>query len=178
MNIRKLFRVRYQVRFESHWNMYALFFAGLSIFVLCVHFLGVKNIADLDGGYLLRTFYMPLILLSALGIILQAIRVRNLLVYGILGLLACIYLILSSGGVDILLYILALSALVASVLGYFRGKAIAGFLFGIPGVCGILDIVERATGLEGFLNLLPEAAVFCTALAFSAFSFGLKVEEK
>jgi len=176
MNSVQIKRVRYEVRCNCRWSGYATFFAGLSFFLLCVFFFLPRNSVELGAGAGFGNFWMPLVILTAFGVLLVGLRMKNPLPYGIAAVLYCIYMIVYSSAdgagssvLAVLWYILTAVAAVIAVLGLFPVRLLVSVLFLLPVIYRVKTVAFGYLEAKDYIGLLPEAAVLCGLLAFSAF---------
>ena len=180
MNQNQLVRVHYEIRFESRWVSYAGFFAGLSIFLLCIVFFGFGNLEGAKSGSAFFAVVLPLVLLGAFGILLQGFKGSSVRIYGIIGVLYCLYMIIrafSGPGtfLAVVWYSLSAVTLLVCALGILPIKVLAALMFLIP-------VVYRLAVVDGALYFVPkdyrgfvwEAAALCGLCAFSMFAMCLK----
>lgn len=178
MNRNQLVRVHYEIRFESRWVSYAGFFAGLSIFLLCVAFFGFGSTEG--AGNVFCVCILPLVLLTVFGILLQGFKVKAVRIYGVIGVLYCVCMILRAFSVPgtflaVVWYSLTAVVLLVCAFGILPIKVLTAVMFLIPVVYRLAvvdgDLYFATKDYKGFIW---EAAALCGLCAFSMFAMCLK----
>ena len=174
-------RMRYVIHFDSRWGRYATFFAGLSIFLLCAFFYGLRRTELLGEGAGFGTFWMPIAVLTVFGVLMCGIRLNNPLPYGVLGVIYCLYMLLYSAtdGVGssflaVVWYILAALVLMAAVLNLFPGKLLVVVMFLLPVIYRVDAVAIDYITAKNYIGFLPEAAALSGLLVFAAFGGAMK----
>lgn len=183
MRLDQLIRVRYRVRFESRWISYSGFFAGLAILLFCVSSFGFDNVSQWGMMDVILSLILPLLLLTAFGVLLCGFKLNSPFVYGIIGTLYCLYMVIrafSYGGAgNILLaviwYIVSGLVFIVTFSGVLPLRLISGLFLFIPVVYRLIfvdvSLYFKAKDLIGFL---PEAASLSGLLVFSLFGMCVK----
>jgi len=183
MQLKQLMRVKYSIQFETKRFLYAAFFIGLSFFLMSVEYFGFRNISQIPSGELVLTLILPLTVLAVFMTLLCGIRLRFAPAYGALGAVYCIYLIIqtvaySGGGRPVLAvvwYILAAAVLLLTTVGLIPSRIFSVLFFFAPAVYRFVYVdLERYFAVEDYRGFVPEAAILCGLLAFTAFSMCLK----
>mgnify|MGYP003301699874 CR=1 FL=1 len=183
MRFDQLIRVRYRVCFESGWISYSGFFAGLAIFLLCISSFGFDNVSQWGMMDVMLSLILPLLLLTAFGVLLCGFKLNSPFIYGIIGTLYCLYMVIrafSYGGAgNILLaviwYIVSGLVLLVTFSGVFPIRLLPGLLLFLPVVYRLVfidfSLYFKAKDIIGFL---PEASALSGLLAFSFFGMCVK----
>lgn len=185
MRSTSLVRARYQMRFDSKWISYSGFFTALVVFLLCVYFLGIQNAAERKAGEIILYMWLPVIVFTGYGILMQGIKLDAPPVYGIFGAAHCVYMIvysLSDGvGSSILAviwYIVAAIVIIAVTFGIVPGKLFVVLVFFVPFIYRLLYVAVPMFQAERYLELIPEAAILSSLSAFAVLGFALCQKEK
>lgn len=187
MRLDQLVRVKYQIRFESKWIPYSGFFAGLGIFLLCVMFFGLNDFTELGTSGLVMSLVLPLVLLAGYGILLRGFKVKTVPVYGILGALYCLIMIIraaSYGGAGstllaVIWYIISGVVVLAVTLGILPGRVFIVAALLLPVLYRLIFVdIDFYLKQKDYVGFLPEAAALCGLLAFSFFGLCLKSAAK
>lgn len=182
MKLNQTVRVRYQVRFESKWISYSAFFAGLMFFLLCVVYFGLKKLSETGTGEMITALIFPLLLLTAFAALLRGIKCKVTPIYGIVGALFCVYMIIrafsgapGSAAAALIWYLLTAVITVATTFGIFPGRTWMVLAYLLPAVYRLVFVdVDLYFRTRDFLGFLPEAAALSGLLAFSFFGLCLK----
>lgn len=169
---------KYKVNFESKWILLSVALAGFACFFQAVYFFVLNKPQDATSTQLAFFLIIPMVLELAWVIMLHSVKKNAPGIYGILGSLLCVMLLVQSciaGGtwnivVAALGYVLACGALVMITGGFFPYKYIGLAYFGI-----LLVVRMCMAGMPGMIQLrnwtalmgaLPEICVIGALLLF------------
>ncbi len=168
---------RYQMDFASRWLTASTGCMGLSLFFRMVYYFGITNLADRN---FVEILFSALIAAAVSVAYIFLIRLKKLNapgVYGILGAVMCLCLLLGSilsGSVvrmllGIVWYLLCGGVILTFAGGYLPGKTPVLAAFGVAIVCRLLFF--PAAGLGGWIKELGD--LFSLA-AFLLLPYGMK----
>lgn len=177
--------VRYRVGFGSKWAAYSTVFAGLSFFLLTVCYFGIKNLADCGFGQIVFSMILPMLLLVVFLVLLRGIRFPGTPVYGILGALYCMSMIVHTFSYDdifygifgMLWYVITALICLATTSGYIANRAYMAIAFLLPAIYRLLfiDLSKYILRLD-VLGFIPEAAVLSGLVVFGLFALGMEAK--
>lgn len=141
MNLKQY--ARYQIHFRGKWFMPCVLLMGLSFFTRIVYYFGLTNLNDCGFGELLFSMALPILVSGAYIVLLSALKWNAPGIYGILGAILCVLLVIwsfSSGNalrivLSLLVYLAAGGILIATVGGFLPGRLLSSALFLVPLVC-------------------------------------------
>lgn len=170
---------RYQMDFKSKWTSVCGALMGFSFFLRLIYYFGLTNIYDVGFVEILTTMILGTALCLAYLITLSVMRLNAPGVYGILGAVHCLLLILgtfSTGdGVRIALavlwYVLAASVLLMTVGGYLPGRLLASLMFAIP---VLVRFFVYDLGHLGLLQWVREFGILFALVGLACLPMGLK----
>lgn len=161
------------------------FLAGLSFFLLVLHYYVLGHISAVEGNAKLFGVILPMVLLGLYMVLVRLIRLPVAPVYGGIALLYCLCLVLAgaNGGPAWLnlaapiFYVLACIVLMLSLLGFFPGKwwlALAfliafGMRFWFRDFLGYFEPLRLA-------QAMPEAGWLCGVLSICFLCLGTKAK--
>ncbi len=125
--------VRYKLEFGSQWAAWSGACMGLAFFLRAVYFFGVRTVQTVPAGILIIGMILPMLLEAAWFILLRTVHLNAPGIFGILGVVYCLFLGIHTftGGnvlvaiLSFLLYVLMAAAFLAIVGGFIRQKSIA-----------------------------------------------------
>ena len=181
MSSTSLVRARYQMRFDSKWISYSGFFTALVVFLLCVYFLGIHNSADMKPGEMFLHMWVPVLLFTGYGILLQGIKLDAPPVYGIFGAAHCVYMMIysMSDGVGssilaVIWYIIAAIVIIAVTFGIVPVKMLVVLVFVVPFAYRLVYVAIPMLKTARYLKFIPEAAILSSLSAFAVLGFALR----
>lgn len=175
--------VRYHVGFSTSWAAYSTVFAGLSFFLLTFYYFGVRNLLDCGFGEVLFSMILPMTILVAFVVMLRGIHFSVTPVYGVLGALYCLSMIVHTFSYDNILYAVfgmlwyLLTALIclATTGGYIANRAYMSIAFILPVIYRLvfLDLGRYILRLD-VLGFIPEAATLSGLMVFGLFALAME----
>ncbi len=130
--------VRYRMKLGSGWLTASLACAGFAVFCIALYYFALTDIAAVKTGELVLQVILPMLWLVAYMVVLKGVQLNIPLVYGGMGALYCILMIIwgfqqptilgAAGGT--VFYLLAAAALVATTMGLIPGKYFLATAFG------------------------------------------------
>lgn len=174
---------QYQMDMRGKWTQFCGIMMGCSFFLRIVYYFGLINLRDVAGSEIFATMLLGLVLCATFVIVLNYLRLNAPGIYGILGAVQCLLLIIGnfSGGsvlrivLSILWYTFAAVVLLATIGGYLPGRVFSSVLF-FASV--LIRFAFFDLGKIGLLRWVTEAAVLCALLALAAIPMALKPVNK
>ena len=175
--------VRYHIDFRGRGISPSAFFAGFSFFLLAVYYFGIVNLRDYGVGRLLFSLILPMVLLAAFMVMLVGIHFPVTPVYGALGALYCLLMVIrafSYGNVLLMIlgivwYILAGALYLGTSLGLLSGSGLMTAAFLIPVVFRLVFVDVGGYILKkDLVGFLPEAAALSGLAAFALLALCMK----
>lgn len=141
---------RYRMDFSGQAVRLSGIFMAVSMFLLTVYYLGIRNLQDIGGIAALILFWIPIILGVIYLVLLQMLRWNAPGIYAILGALFCLLL----------------------MFGLFTGDSVLRIVLGIPAylICGAVLVLAAGGYLPG---RLPAAICFGVVIAVRFLFFDL-----
>lgn len=169
---------QYKMDMRGNWTQFCGAMMGCSFFLRIVYYFGLINLRDIAASEIFATMLLGLLLCAAFVIVLNYMRLNAPGIYGILGAVQCLLLIIgnfSSGSVlriilSIIWYAFAAVVLLATIGGYLPGRVFSSVVFFVSIV---VRIVCYDLGKIGLLRWVTEAAVLCALLALAAIPMAL-----
>lgn len=175
--------VRYNVVFKSKWASYSTVFAGLSFFLLTVCYFGIKNLTDCGFGEIVFSMILPMLLMVVFVVLLRGVHFPGTPVYGILGALYCLSMIIHTFSYDnflygifgMLWYVITGLICLATTGGYIANRAYMSITFLLPAIYRLvfIDLWQYIFKLD-ILGFIPEAAVLSGLVVFGLFALGME----
>ena len=170
---------RYQIDFRGKWVMPSALLMGLSFFFRIVYYFGLTNFAACGFGEIVFCMALPILVCGIYIVMLSALKWNAPGVYGILGAILCLLLLIwsfSTGDVlrivlSVIVYLSAGVVLIATVGGYLPGRLLSSALFFVPLVCRFFfyDL-----GILGIFDYFLEASVLFMLASLFALTRSLK----
>lgn len=131
--------VQYRLNFDRKWLTASGMLMGLAFFVQALYFLGMADLQTVGAGTLMLYMIVPMALEAAWCILMRGARLDHGMVYGIIGALICVLLLVQScfyGStvrmvLGIVAYIFAGVTLLAITFGYFPYRLLGMVAFGM-----------------------------------------------
>ncbi len=122
--------VRYRMKMDSGFLTASAFFCGLSIFCTALYYFVLSDVSKIPGGAMVLHVILPMVWCVAYAVLLKGIRLNIPLVYGGMGALYCIFMIIWGfqnptvlGSVlGLVVFLLCALAFVATTMGLVPGK--------------------------------------------------------
>lgn len=175
--------VRYRVGFSTKWAAYSTVFAGLSFFLLTFYYFGVQNLLDCSFGEILFSMLLPMVILVCFVVMIRGIHFTVTPIYGILGALYCLSMIIHTFSYDNILhaifamlwYVLTALICLATTGGYIANRAYMSIVFILPAVYRLVftDLGRYILRLD-VLGFIPEASVLCGLMMFGLFALAIE----
>lgn len=175
--------VRYRIDPDSGWITASSLFAGLSIFAIALYFFVLTDISELGAGGLIVQVVIPLIWLVAYVVIAKGLRMNNPLVYGGMGAVYCLMMMIWGFQTPTILgsvfgaifYLLAAAAMVAVTMGLFPGSYYLAAVLGAVVLMQVFwhDLSTYIISLK-FKDYLPLLSRISGVAALSMMCFGLR----
>lgn len=177
---------RYRMDLDGKSISAAGVFLGAALFFRVVYYFGFDHFFGAGIGEILLKLIFPGVLELAAIVLLRGVRLNAPGVYGILGALECILLIIDSfGHGSVLRVVLAVAAYL--ICGGLIFATSAGWLSKEIAVCAVaLTVIVRLLAfdipamMETFqpVAMLPDLAWLCVVLGLGFLSFGFKLVRK
>lgn len=169
---------RYQINFFGKWVTASGGLIGLSIFLRILHFFGIHMISDFDTGVIVLRLAIPVVFSAFFIFLLNGIHWNAPGVYGILGIVFCLLLMIwnfSTGDVlrivlSVLWYLIAGMILLATTGGYVPGRFLGFLVFAIP-LC--FRVLLYDVPFPALSDLFAECADLCLIASMALFPFAL-----
>ena len=175
--------VHYHIDFQNKQIVPASVLAGASFFFLCVHYFGLTNLVECGFFEIVLQMILPMLVMVGFVVFLRGIRFAVTPVYGALGALFCILLMIRAftygnifgAIVAILWYILAAAVCLFTAGGYISSNVYMLITIFAP-VAYRLVFVDLYAYLikRDFSDFFTEAAALCGLMAFGLFALCLK----
>lgn len=177
---------RYVIRFKSNSIAPSALMSGLSFLLLMTYYFGVVDFGRLDGMEALFGMVLPLLISAAFMFMLRGMRYPAVPVYGIMGCVLCLVMIiracLSGGTVNIVIafvwYILTILICLGTTFSFLSNKYLMAAAFMIAAVCRLVfvDLFGHLLKLD-ILGSLPSIAVSFSLLSFGIFALTLDLQK-
>ena len=174
----------FPVDFKSKHAVAAGGFMGLFIFLRMLYYFGFLKFSEAGAGELILLLILPLLVGIAFLVLYSGIRLNAPGIYGILGAIFCVFLILWSlftGDVlriilAVLWYLLAGTMLLGTAGGFLPDNGFAAVSFGAAAVIRVLlftlpDLLTMGmsyfpAGLNSFADVFLVLSLQCLSLSF------------
>ena len=169
---------RYQINFFGKWVTASGGLIGLSIFLRILHFFGIHMITDFDTGVIVLRLAVPVVFSALFIFLLNGIHWNAPGVYGILGVVFCLLLIIwnfSSGDVlrialSVLWYLASGTIMLATTGGYVPGRFLGFLVFAVPLAFRVFLYDVPFPALSA---IFEEIANLCLIASMALFPFAL-----
>lgn len=178
--------VTYKFYPSSKWAVLSGVLMGLALFARTLNFLGLRTVSDVPFFQLLTMLILPLVTEAVWCVCLRLIRLERAAVYGILGAIACLLLLVQSfflgNGLLALLFATLLlisgAALVMVSWGWIPRRGL-GFLilFVVTLVRIFVVYLQRCRSGYDWMGMLTDLPAVCELLAMTCYFGSLKKTE-
>ena len=172
---------RQHIVFNS-WLSASAVLSGIAFFFVIVNYLGLKNLLDVNFAEILFCFLMPMLLLGGYIVLLRVMHSNVTPIYGMLGTLFCLYMLIRSFSYGSVLHIIVavIWYLVSGVIffgttfGYIASnKALLVACF-VPVVFRIIFVDIKLLFTISLFSMIPELTSLCGLVTFGLFALSLK----
>ena len=166
----------------NKWLSASAVLSGIAFFFVIVNYLGLKNLLDVNIGEIIFCFIMPMLLLGGYIVLLRVMHSNVTPVYGLLGVLFCLYMLIRSFSygnvlhivVAVIWYLLSGIIFFGTTFGYISTKAPLLIACFVPLVFRIIFVDIKLFLSISFLSMIPELTTLCGLATFGLFASSLK----
>ncbi len=173
---------RQHIVFNNKWMSASAVLAGVAFFFVIVNYLGIKNLLDVGFGEILFCFIMPMLLLGGYIVLLRVTHSNVTPVYGILGTLFCLYMLIQSFSygnvfhiiVAVIWYLFAGVVCFGTTFGYIASNTVFLIACFVPIGFRLLFIDIKLLLSGAIFSLIPEVTSLCGLATFGLFAICLR----
>ena len=178
--------VKFKFNPASKWAMLSGILMGIALFAQTLDFLGMRNLANVPLFQLLLMLILPLLTEATWCVCLRLVRCDRAEVYGILGAVSCLLLLLQSFSYGnllltvlfVLLLLVAGAAMVLISWGMIPRRGLGFLILFVIALIRIFVVVKhRIHGDYDWMGLLNDLPSVCILLAMTAFFGSLRSEK-
>lgn len=176
---------RYHIDPDSRGAMACAALMGVSFFLRAVYYFGFTRTETVGVWELLSFLILPMVVEALFMVFLRGVRLDMPLMYGVLGAVCCVLLILQAfqyGNVvrtilAIIAYVVCGGIFAAVTMGLLSKEIGVTLFFVTGGVRFLFDLKPYVFSFHP-VAFLPEAAGLCVVFALGALASGLWVRKK
>lgn len=177
--------VQYTVDPTDKWAGICAALMGIGFFLQAIHYFAIQNFSDCSVGEVILCLILPLLSSGAWMLFLRLLPVHHGKIYGVLGALICLVLMLQgfySGSVvravvGVIWYLAAGAALILVTFGYLPYKILIPPVFVLPVALRILIVLQAYVATEEYLKGMREYAGIAMLLSLACLGGILKTEK-
>ena len=185
MDLKSLRVVRCETDPLSRGASAAAFFMGISLFLRVLYYFAFCDLSQISKGCTFTHIILPLTALVVFIVLLKGIRLKNAMVYGVVGAVTCISIMIMNFGshngfrviLSVLWYLLAAVVLVAEAYGIISNPYINPAAFGLALVLRLLLYPWRSVIVSrDFIGTIPELSVVCMLLGMLCYARAIRLQ--